>query len=400
VKKASTLALPAGLLALAVLALNLRLVPVENLDSFLGVYPWVVLVLGVLLGLRFRRGRVVFALVALALADWALRSFSHSPASAGTAQVAFASTAFLLPVDLGWLALAHERGTLTWSGLARLTVIFAQVGLVALLWVLFDRGLTTLLERSFLPGVLVPTTQLSHLALLAFVFAFTATAVAWARTRTVIESGLFWAVMAAFLALAASGRATTAYLATAGLILVIALIEATFAMAYRDALTGLPARRAFDEALAKLSGHYAIAMVDIDNFKAFNDTYGHDVGDQVLRMIATRLSEIAGARAFRYGGEEFAVTFPGKARTEAAKQLEDVRERVAKDGFSLRGQDRPRRKPKHVPSRPTGTRKLEITISGGVAEQGRRLIKPEDVVRAADDALYRAKRDGRNRVRT
>jgi diguanylate cyclase (GGDEF)-like protein len=388
VKKASTLALPAGLLALAVLALNLRLVPVETLDSFLGVYPWVVLVLGVLLGLRFRRGRVVFALVALALADWALRSFSHSPASAGTAQVAFASTAFLLPLDLGWLALAHERGTLTWSGLARLTVIFAQVGLVALLWVLFDRGLTTLLERSFLPGVLVPTTQLSHLALLAFVFAFTATAVAWARTRTVIESGLFWAVMAAFLAL------------TAGLILVIALIEATFAMAYRDALTGLPARRAFDEALAKLSGHYAIAMVDIDNFKAFNDTYGHDVGDQVLRMIATRLSEIAGARAFRYGGEEFAVTFPGKARTEAAKQLEDVRERVAKDGFSLRGQDRPRRKPKHVPSRPTGTRKLEITISGGVAEQGRRLIKPEDVVRAADDALYRAKRDGRNRVRT
>jgi diguanylate cyclase (GGDEF)-like protein len=400
VKTASTLALPAGLLALAVLALNLPWVPTESLESFLGVYPWVVLVLGVLLGLRFRRGRVVFALVALALADWALRGFPRSAASAGTGQVAFASVAVLLPLDLGWLALARERGTLTWSGLLRLALILAQVGLVALLWMVFDQSLTALLERPFLPGALVPTMRLSHLAVLAFVFAFTATAVAWARRRTVIESALFWAVVASLLALAASGRATTAYLATAGLILVIALIEATFAMAYRDALTGLPARRAFDEALAKLSGRYAIAMVDIDNFKAFNDTYGHDVGDQVLRMVATRLSEISGSRAFRYGGEEFAVIFSGRSRTEAAKQLEDVRERIGKDGFSLRGDDRPRRKPKRVPSRPTGTRKLEITISGGVAEQGRRLIKPEDVVRVADDALYRAKRDGRNRVRT
>jgi diguanylate cyclase (GGDEF)-like protein len=400
VKTASTLALPAGLLAFAVFTVNVPWLPTEQLESFLRIYPWVVLVLGVLLGLRFRRGRVVLALVALALTDWALRSFPRGPGSEGAGQLAFAAAAFLLPLDLGWLALARERGTLTWHGLLRLAVILTQLGLAALLWMLFDRGLTTLLQRPLLPAALVPTTRLSHLGLLALGVAFAATAVAWARRRTVIESGLFWAVAASSLALAASGQATTAYLATAGLILVIALVEATFAMAYRDALTGLPARRAFDEALSKISGRFAIAMVDIDHFKAFNDTYGHDVGDQVLRMVATKLSGIVGARAFRHGGEEFALIFPGKSRTEAAKQLEDVRERIEKDGFSLRAEDRPRKKPKQVPPRRAGTRKLKITISGGVAEEGRRLIKPEEVLRAADEALYRAKRAGRNRICT
>src|SRR2546422_4854379 len=79
-------------------------------------------------------------------------------------------------------------------------------------------------------------------------------------------------------------------------------------------LTGLPGRRALDEALVRLGGRYAIAMVDIDHFKRFNDEHGHDAGDQLLRMLATKLSQIeGGGRPLRYGGPGLPDRFPGQA---------------------------------------------------------------------------------------
>jgi diguanylate cyclase (GGDEF)-like protein len=161
---------------------------------------------------------------------------------------------------------------------------------------------------------------------------------------------------------------------------------------------GSPA--AFEEALSTLSGRYAIAMVDIDYFKKVNDDYGHDVGDQVLRFIATRVAGTDGARAFRFGGEEFALIFPNTSRGEALSALEEKRREIANDPFALRGDDRPKKRPKRVEPRSVGPQRLTIKVSAGVAEQGGRLLKPEEVLRAADEALYRAKRAGRNRVCT
>jgi len=79
----------------------------------------------------------------------------------------------------------------------------------------------------------------------------------------------------------------------------------------------LPSRRALIERLPSLGRRYTVAMVDVDHFKNFNDTYGHDAGDQVLRMVASRLGEVSGGgTAFRYGGEEFTILFPGKGGKE------------------------------------------------------------------------------------
>src|SRR5207302_1408861 len=90
--------------------------------------------------------------------------------------------------------------------------------------------------------------------------------------------------------------------------LTAALVEASYHMAYQDSLTGLPARRALNEALLRLGGHYSVAMIDVDHFKRINDRHGHDVGDQVLRIIAAKLAQVpGGGKAYRYGGEEFAV---------------------------------------------------------------------------------------------
>ena len=122
-----------------------------------------------------------------------------------------------------------------------------------------------------------------------------------------MESGFFWALLTAVIALSQNKEHfVTVYFATSGLILVISLIETAHAMAYQDELTSLPGRRALKEYLLKLGNEYTIAMLDIDHFKKFNDTHGHDVGDQVLRMVASKLVGFSGGgKAFRYGGEEF-----------------------------------------------------------------------------------------------
>ncbi|MEO5740702.1 MAG: GGDEF domain-containing protein, partial [Vicinamibacterales bacterium] len=169
-------------------------------------------------------------------------------------------------------------------------------------------------------------------------------------------------------------------------------------IAYRDELTGLPGRRAFNNVMEQLGGSYALAMCDVDHFKRFNDTYGHDTGDQVLRMVAAKLSRVGGGgRAFRYGGEEFLVVFRGRSAREAEPFVESLRRSIAEAGFVLRGSDRPARKPRiSEDTKQTNATKITITISIGIAERSKRHSTPELVLDAADAALYRAKEAGRN----
>jgi diguanylate cyclase (GGDEF)-like protein len=168
-------------------------------------------------------------------------------------------------------------------------------------------------------------------------------------------------------------------------------------MAYDDELTGLPARRALNEALGRLRGAYTVAMVDIDHFKRFNDEHGHDIGDQLLRMVGARLGEIGGGgRAFRYGGEEFAVLFPGRPLDEARVHLEALRVMIETSPFTLRGPARPRTRPEPLPP-PVERKRIAVTVSIGIAEAGGEASAAE-IVRAADQALYRAKQAGRNKV--
>jgi diguanylate cyclase (GGDEF)-like protein len=194
----------------------------------------------------------------------------------------------------------------------------------------------------------------------------------------------------------------TFYLATACLILIAAVVEASYHMAYEDSLTGLPARRALAEALLRQGGHYAVAMADVDHFKQINDRHGHDVGDQVLKMVAAKLALVgSGGHAFRYGGEEFAVLFPGKSVDECLPEVETLRQTVEDTRFILRSRLRSRRRRADPVVAEKGPgRRVPVTISIGVAEKDPRHAKPDQVVKAADRALYRAKEGGRNQVKT
>jgi diguanylate cyclase (GGDEF)-like protein len=362
------------------------------------VFPFTVVAAALLLGWRFNRSRLVFAIALLALTEYLLLKGVDVPRD----RFYFHAMTFLLPINLALVALLPERGTLTPAGLLRWVLLGVQVLVVVFLWKYFPDKTLKFLTARLLPLRWTAWTPLSQPSIIAFVAIVVLLALAWWREPQSPVRGYFYALIAVFAALSwqRPGPGQEILLGTAGLILVVAVIEASYMMAYRDGLTELPGRRALNEALPRLSGQFTVAMVDVDHFKRFNDTYGHDAGDHVLRLVAARLAQApGGGTAYRYGGEEFALVFPGKGQDECLPHLEELREIVETSRFTMRRRFRPRVKPKNDKGRKS-RQAITITVSIGVAERNHRHASPDQVVQAADKALYRAKEAGRNRVST
>jgi diguanylate cyclase (GGDEF)-like protein len=362
------------------------------------VYSWVIFGVGILLGWRFKRSQLVVALVVLFAAERAIAFFPAAGPSAPVGGVVYAAIALLLPLDLAAIAWLSERTMSAWPGrLVQGAILLQPLAIALLLRPELAPVAQTLQQGITLSGLHV--TKIPAVALLGFLVALALTALRFVVRRTVIQASLAWALFAVLLGLNGDAAASTMYLATGGLVLIVSLIETSHRMAFSDELTGLPSRRALTDALMRLPDIYTIAMIDIDHFKKLNDEFGHAAGDQVLRMIGSTLTRTeGGGRPFRYGGEEFAVLFPGKPAEEALPYLEDLRETIEASSFTLRGRDRPKVRPEK-PVRSTGRRRtLAITVSIGVAEPDEPGVEPDDVIRAADQALYEAKRTGRNRI--
>ncbi|MDA2910333.1 GGDEF domain-containing protein [Nitrospiraceae bacterium AH_259_D15_M11_P09] len=399
----SSLIVPGGLLVLAAVILLRPGVLPESALPFLHVYPYAVFGLGLLLGCYFNRSRIVFALLVLAVADRALLHFAGGSADPDLVpRVAFHAVAFLLPLNLAAYGLLAERGILTAPGLARLIPILWQPLIVGLIYWAEPLGLARWLEYPFIGADSPAWTPMAQPALVVFGLAVVILVARVIWVRDALASGFLWALVLAFIALHGSGAGghATQYFATAGLILVVSLLQISYRLAYHDELTRLPGRRALDETLLKLGPRYTVAMVDVDCFKQVNDRYGHDVGDQVLRMVASKLGGVSGGgKAFRYGGEEFSVIFPGKSVVEAVPHLETVREEVEASSFALRGRERPRKASARPRLRSAPRKDVCVTISIGVAEPDSRKEDSLDVMKAADKALYRAKKAGRNQIK-
>jgi len=261
------------------------------------------------------------------------------------------------------------------------------------------------LSRPLIPQ-LWPGSRVPQLAALLFFTTAVALIIAFLLTRKPRESGMFWSLGACFLAVSAgSSRLAAGYFAAAALIVGVSVIETAYLVGYHDELTGLPGRRAFNQAVAALDGEYAIAMLDVDHFKRFNDTFGHAAGDQVLRLVATKMMDVGGdGKPFRYGGEEFAIIFRRTTAEEALMHAEVLRSSIAETNFAVRGPDRSQRERterryRHRPRKLHKQRvETRVTVSIGVAEPARPETPVEQVIQAADKALYRAKEHGRNRV--
>ncbi|MCS4285403.1 diguanylate cyclase (GGDEF)-like protein [Pseudomonas sp. BIGb0278] len=376
--------------------------------SLFNVLPTMVLLLGGAYCAVYRRQRELFVMVTVYIAYYLLDTQTDFYRDNGRvredAAVIFHLVCLLLPALFGLFAAWQERTHLAQDMLARFAVLFAVGSVAVALQQSFPDALLGWLAEIRWPSLHGQWMSLIQLAYPVFVIVFILLAVQYLRQPRPLHAaqiigllGLLWMLPKTFI------LPFTLNIMCSQVMLMIAAAVAheAYQMAFRDELTGLPGRRALNERMQRLGRNYVIAMTDVDHFKKFNDTHGHDVGDQVLRLVASRLSKVTGGgRAYRYGGEEFALVFAGKTAEDCLPHLEAVREMIANYAIQLRDQNSRPQDDSAGRQRRSGSASatVSVTISIGVAE---RLIdhrNPEAVLKSADEALYSAKAAGRNCV--
>jgi diguanylate cyclase (GGDEF)-like protein len=368
--------------------------------------PWVGFPILAFLGWRLNQTRILFASLLLLLCFALLRQGGGAGLLGMVGDPLSFTLSFATPFALLCVFLVPESALFSQRSLVRLLLGFAPFLLISGLasqdggalnalsgWEAFDDGFFRL------PHV-------SLIALLAF------TAAAWLSREPKIRSwwiALAWALWPIELALESRlSRPSTAphdtmvvlcFLSSL-LILGWAIFDMYWHRVYIDELTGVPNRRALDEALHRLEPPYALAMVDIDHFKKFNDSYGHEEGDNVLRYVAAHLAQTSQGRAYRYGGEEFCLVFPGWDSRRAEELADSIRESLSRKEFFIRLPEAIREK---TSDKDRGTLKakgkhVSVTISLGVAAPDKNCRYYHEVIALADEGLYEAKDKGRNRV--
>ncbi|HEY7352441.1 MAG TPA: GGDEF domain-containing protein [Terriglobales bacterium] len=373
-------------------------------------FYYAVFIAAVFLAWRFHSTRILLSTVVLLLAQRAMEFFADGRISAsGPGRVAFESIALLIPLNFIILSFFPERSSEGRSFFWFLVLLFFESVFVAVLS-RPEQPAAPFLHFAPLKSVHWRTPQP---ALLVFALVLLYLFVRLLRFQKPTIVGMFWSLIASLLALEAGGvgRAGSEYFGVAALILASSIVENSYSLAYRDELTGLNSRRAFNDVMLNLKPPYAVAAVDIDHFKSINDTYGHDVGDEVLRMVSSKLARVGGGgEPFRVGGEEFTILFPGKSGRDIIDYLELLRLEIEGTSFRVRsGEDRrkiPRPPERRAESKKRAPRRsqnsmvsLSVTVSIGVGESQPKM-GPEEIVTRADKALYRAKRGGRNRIET
>jgi diguanylate cyclase (GGDEF)-like protein len=375
----------------------------RSLAGFSIYSPHVMFVLGIALAAGYGRGRAVFALLVLATAYAARQWWLGEGVDGFHARAVYAALTIFVPLDLALLSLLPERGVLNRHGALRFGVLLAQIAFTAWVFAAGRADLVDLAYQKLLDPIPLSAGRLPQSAILAVGLSFAVAAIAAFVRRSHLNASFAGAIAAFAIAAHVPNAYVTfaSFIAAAELMVAIAVLQDTFRMAFRDELTGIPSRRALNEQLAALGNRYTVAMLDVDHFKQFNDTYGHDLGDQVLKMVAAHIARVGGGgKAFRYGGEEFTVLFPGKNAEDAIPHLEAVREDIESYRMALRASDRPAqtRRAKRQKGGWRDKRGVSVTVSIGIAERNGRSATPQAVIEAADRALYRAKENGRNRL--
>jgi diguanylate cyclase (GGDEF)-like protein len=354
--------------------------------------PIVLAVLVASLSIHFNRSSIFFYVLLAATANIALglelaqTSLSHALLSS------------LLPLLLLVFTVLPDRGIISIRAIPAHAILFSVIVFAVITTNMSPEWLSHILLTDWLPGRYFDWTQQSQTVLFISITMFISMLVLYfLQPSPHMSAGLGVLVMLIVqLHFGDANRSLNVFSSTALLMCLYAVLQESWRMAYLDELTELPARRALREKFQKLGGTYTVAMLDVDHFKKFNDTYGHDTGDAVLRMIATKMNRVTGGgTSYRYGGEEFSVIFNGKDSEDAKPHLEELRETISNTPFiinraSRRKGDRRFRKKKN--------KAVKVTVSIGVADSKSNVSSPWDVLKLSDKALYRAKAKGRNRV--
>lgn len=410
----SIAAAPPALKSLGALLLPLLLVAVATLlvepagslePAIRGLFvylPYLLLLAALGLAQYFNRVRALAAAVLLLVAYWVIRTRLQTSLNAPEPQAIYTLLGLIVPLGLAMLCLVTERGVWHWHTL-RLALATPLLLLVGILIHGDDPARARQLLEWF-PARPVDDYVLSWGASMLFAGTLAAMLATGLQQDERLESSIIGTLLCLFCALAFFHLPliSTVMFATAAVILMAGLLQRSYAMAYHDELTGLLGRRALDERLASLGRQYTIALLDVDHFKQFNDTHGHKAGDEALKMVAARLSEVTGGGVpYRYGGEEFCVVFPRRGLDECIEHLEALRRAI--ESYPLRLRDKVHRPEDedaglHRRGEPAAPDNVNLSASIGLAEPESVEDKPGDVMKTADRALYAAKDAGRNRL--
>ncbi len=329
---------------------------------------------------HFNRNRFIFIVIPLLLINL---GFEYLGAKKATDLFLYAS--LLYPLHLLLFLSLRERGLFSIWGILKIVFFLLEIGVVAYFVAYPNDALTALLKSKLFAASFYPLQDISVAVGIFVLFIMGALLL---FNRYLIYNGSFFIITVTFYAGFYFIKTAHAYelsMLSIGIIIFILLIRESYRLAFYDELTSLPGRRALVEDMAKLGMKYSLAMIDIDHFKKFNDTYGHDTGDEVLKMVASRLANVGGGgKAYRYGGEEFVLLFPSKDADESYTHTDILRDAIAKSPFTIRNKK--------------GSKTIYINISSGIVQKSSSDRDPFAVMKRADNALYKAKKAGRNQV--
>lgn len=304
-----------------------------------------------------------------------------------------------LPLLLLTITVLPDRGIVSFRAIPTYAILLMTLTFSITMTTLSPDWVTYLILSDWLPARYFDWTQQSQTVLLVSTISFiTMIVLYFLRPSPHMSAGLgILTLLVLQLHFGGSDNSLNIFSSVSLLMCLYGILQESWRMAYLDELTELPARRALREKFQKINGLYTVAMLDVDHFKKFNDTYGHDTGDAVLRMIATKMQKVSGGgTSYRYGGEEFSIVFNGKNKQDAEAHLETLRETIADTPFTINRTSRRRKSDKKVSAEKNKT--VSVTVSIGMADSEKSTQSPWDVLKLADKALYRAKDKGRNCV--
>ena len=394
-----------GALLLRYLLADHPLNSTSQLDFLLLQLPYILLGLAALMALLSNHALEAGITISLLCAYWLIQSFLQSPLNSQPASQIFYLLTLLSPMLMITYALVPQSSCLQLQGLLAVLltplIILLIAGLLAINQQLFLAAATDALKNGLGGG---------YLAALSWTLYFIAISLCLGlslyRQKSIHNSLLGCSLMSLMTYGWIQLNSVSAFMFSGmGLLLAINLTVSLLQIGYRDDLTQIGNRRALQQTAKTLRGPYSVAIVDADYFKKINDQFGHDLGDQALRVIASLLKQTAdGGKPFRYGGEEFCLLFKGKTEQEVLDTMEACRQAIANYDMVVRDKKhRPTKSKQGETRRGASKRKsnFRLTVSIGVASSDSAnpngSINPfEQVLKSADKALYRAKASGRN----
>ncbi len=378
-------------------------------QQLLNWMPYLTLGIAMLLCFHYNRARLFAVSLALIITCFFIQTELQTSLSEPRALFIYTSISLALPLMLFSFVFIPDRGLLNRYG-------FTVIAIIPLLFIISLTVFNTVPKATIVSTInqyfQIRPFENYLLSINATIFYGLVLIVGLYRLYKADDeyySALLAALIFSFITLAyfALPKISVIMLSIAGVSITLSLLRGAHEMAYRDDLTGLLGRRALNERLKGLGKRYVLAMADVDHFKSFNDTHGHDVGDDVLKMVGRHIAAVkGGGTAYRYGGEEFCIVFAGKDIEYSKPFLETVRTNIEAYRMEIRD-TKNRSKSKEDPKKRRGRRKQErkgksvsVTISIGIAAPTDKKVKVEQVLKAADTALYKAKQNGRNCLAT